>query len=337
MGNEIRRRLRGRAAEFVLRHRGESEGSSVIRARVGRLMAAASAVVMTAVLSAGVATAAPPKWVMDVDLLPAEVTPGANAGFSVTITNNGPSNISALFLTTNSDATPVYLTSSRPGACNELGTLSGELFCSFGAVNDDDFVTIVVAYETDSSENTFPISFQANTTGATFSDVKGRSHGDLLTTPVVTPLNSNRNFAGFFSSAPGGAISNNAQLSGNNKQATALSNLPAGVEGTVEDGTGTTGNCVSEPGINCALLEGEWSEVFVAGGDTLDESFFVIMKFRNVGEPTAIFHSFGPPADQELIQECSETGGSVPCFTWDDATDTATIETFHNGSYIRVR
>ena len=312
----------------------------MIRARIRRLVAAASAVVLVMVLSAGVVTAAPPNWRMSVTPLPDTVTPGAVAGFRITITNDGPANISALYLVADSSATPAYLTSSRPGSCNELGTLSGPLSCAFGALSDDQSVTVVVAYETPAAGSSFAIAFQANTTGVTFADgPKSRSHGDLLTRSVSTGLDNNRNYAGFFTTADGTGISNNAQLTGNNRQSTGLANLPAGVPATVEDGPTTTGSCVTDldEGIDCSLLNGEWAVVNVAGGDTFGEPFLVIMKFRSGNAPGAIFHSFGSPPQQELIELCSETGGAVPCFTWDNSTSTATISTFHNGSYIRGR
>ena len=47
---------------------------------------------------AGVASASPPNWTMTVTKLPGTVSPGATAGYQVVITNNGPSNISQLYL-----------------------------------------------------------------------------------------------------------------------------------------------------------------------------------------------------------------------------------------------
>jgi hypothetical protein len=273
---------------------------------------------------------------MEVTPLPNAVTPGNSAGFEVTVTNNGPSQIAALYLNDNKGETPAYLASPDVvGACGPTDPPSGPLFCSFGALVAGDSVTIIVAYTTPTSGSSYAITFQANTTGATFSDGKGRSHGDTLTLPVSTALSNNKNFAGVFSTADGTGVANNANLTGNNKQATELQGLPAGVPATVFDGPTATGSCTPEPGINCALLEGEWSEVNVAGGDATD-GFFIIMKFKNVNEPSMIFHSFGPPADQERIDPCADPENPVaPCFVWDDVAETATIFTLHNGSYIR--
>jgi Domain of unknown function DUF11 len=321
--------------------RGEREGDIVIRARVRRLVATVSIGSLLVIQAfAGSAAAAPPKWVMSVDKLPAAVTPGGDAGYRVTITNNGPSNISQLYLVTDSTATPVYLTSSRSGTCNELGALTGPLSCAFGALNAGVSVVVTVAYSTvGTSGNAFEIKFQANTTGNTFSDSKGRSHGDQLTTAVSTALNANKNFAGTFSPSDGGTIANDAQLTGNNKQATGVIGIPAGFEATVEDGPGTTGTCTSDGPIPCNALFGEWSVVTVGEGATFDDYFIVTIKFKT-GTPTGFLHSYVDPANpgatvQEAIGPCA--GGvpaaSVPCFTWDDATDTASIYTFHNGSF----
>ena len=98
----------------------------MIRARVGRFLAVISTVAVATVMTTGIVAAAPPNWVMTVTPLPASVTPGAAAGFEVTITNNGPSNVAALYLNDNIGATPVYLSSTdRPGACGPTAPPSG--------------------------------------------------------------------------------------------------------------------------------------------------------------------------------------------------------------------
>lgn len=306
------------------------------RARVGRLATVLTAAAMATAMSAGVVTAAPPNWDMTVTPLPDSVTPGAAAGFEVTVTNNGPSNISALYLNDSlTDITPVYLSSpDRPGACGETDTVaSGPLFCSFGALVDDESVTIIVAYDTDGYTGSFPIEFQANTTGATFSDgPKRKSHGDTLAKTVSTALSTNKNYAGLFSTAGGNAISNDSNLTGNNKQSTALLGLPPGVQATVEDGTGTTGSCTSTATFNCNQTFGEWSVVTVGEGESFTTPFLVLIKYKT-GVPTLFVHSFGTPVQQEIIGLCPASGPVPPCFTWDAATTTATIYTLHNGSY----
>jgi Domain of unknown function DUF11 len=303
----------------------------VIRARIRRLAAVVSVTVVASVMFAGVATAAPPNWVMTVTKLPPAVSPGAPAGYQIDITNNGPSNISALYLVDNIGATPVYLSTTQ-GTCNATGSL----FCSFGALNDDQSVTVVVAFDTPTSGTSFAVTFQANTSGSTFSDVKNRSHGDLLTQAVSTALSNNKNYAGFFSTITDTGIGNSDQLSGNNKQSTRLAGLPPGLAGTVQDGSVTPDACTTDldAGIDCSLIDGETSVVTVGTGGNVDDGFFIIIHYKNGSTPTAFVHTYGAGL-QEKINECGPTP-AAPCFTWDAATTTATIYTLHNGSYTKL-
>jgi hypothetical protein len=291
---------------------------------------------------AGVASAAPPNWTMNVTKLPPTVSPGSPAGYQVTITNNGPSNIAALYLVAEVNGSvnvPTVYVSTSQGTCAPVGQ---PLDCAFGALSPVNSVRVIVAYTTPTSGSSFPVEFQGNATGDTFKDgIKGRSHGDtLLPDPVVTStaLNNGKNFAGSFSIEDGTSIANNGSLTGNNKQSAALENIPAGVPASVEDGPGTTGECTNdaEEGIDCSQFDGEWAVVNVAGGANINGGFLVIMKYRNnTSDPTAFFHSFGPGDDQQiLIPECAETQ-VAPCYTWDGASDTATIITNHNGSFIK--
>jgi hypothetical protein len=305
----------------------------VFRARAAKLAAVASAAVIATMMFAGVASAAPPNWTMTVTKLPGTASPGATAGYQVVITNNGPSNVSQLYLVNDVAATPVYLTTTQ-GTCP-----AGPLSCSFGALNAGSSVTVVVGYTTPGSGSSFNVTFEGNTTGSTFTDVKGRSHGDLLLSdPVVTTtvLNGNKNFAGFFSTNANHGIGNSDQLNGNNKQSTRLDGLPAGLPGTVSDGSVTADACTTDlpNGIDCSLIDGETSVVNVANGAPVDGGFFVIIHNKNGATPTAFVHTYGS-GSQEKINACGATI-TAPCFTWDAATTTATIYTLHNGSYTKL-
>jgi hypothetical protein len=305
----------------------------VIRARVRRLAAIVSATVVATAMFAGVATAAPPNWDMTITKLPPSVSPGAPAGYQIDIVNNGPSNISALYLTANIGLTPVYLTTDQ-GACNA----TGPLFCSFGAVNDDGTVQVIVAFDTPTSGSTFPVTFQLNTTGSTFTDVKNRSHGDLKTVAVSTALNNGKNYAGFFSTLTDTGIGNSDVLSGNNKQSTRIGGLPPGLAGTVQDGSVTSDACTTNPdqGIDCSLIDGETSVVTVGSGGDVPGGFFVVIHYKNGSTPTAFVHTYGA-GSQEKINACADPNNPVaPCFTWDAATTTATLYQIHNGSYTKL-
>jgi hypothetical protein len=283
---------------------------------------------------AGVASAAPPNWGMTVTKLPPSVSPGAPAGYQIDIVNNGPSNISALYLTADIGLTPVYLVTNQ-GSCNTTGSL----FCSFGAVNDDGTVQVIVAFDTPTSGSTFPVSFQLNTTGFTFTDVKNRSHGDLKTVAVSTALNNGKNFAGFFSTAAGQGIGDNDVLNGNNKQSTRLEGLLGAVPATVSDGSITSDACIPniDPQVNCSLISGETSVVNVANGADDPDGFFIIIHYKNASTPTAFIHTYGGGL-QEKIGPCLNDPPALaeyPCYTWNDTTDTATIYAIHNGSYTK--
>jgi len=287
---------------------------------------------------AGVASAAPPNWTMTVTKLPDTVSPGAAAGYQVVITNNGPSNISQLYLVSkvgDSITVPTSYVTTTQGTCP-----AGPLSCSFGALNAGSSVTVVVGYTTPGSGSSFNVTFEGNTTGSTFTDVKGRSHGDLLLSdPVITTtaLNSNKNFGGFFSTDATHGGGNSDQLNGNNKQSTRLEGLAAGFGGTVSDGSITPDACIPNyvpAPVDCTTLDGETSVVNVNHGADVPGGFFVIIHNKNGATPTAFVHTFGT-GQQEKINACGTTP-TAPCFTWDAATTTATIYTIHNGSYTKL-
>jgi hypothetical protein len=285
---------------------------------------------------AGVALASPPNWVMTVTKLPPSVSPGAAAGYQIHIVNNGPSNISQLYLNDDFGGAPVFLTTSQ-GTCNA----AGPLFCAFGAVNANATVDVTVAFTTPSSGSSFPVTFQLNTSGSTFTDVKNRSHGDLLTVAVSTALNNGKNFAGFFTTDANQGIGDNDTLSGNNKQSTRIGDLPAAVPATVSDGSVTADACTTDlaNGIDCSLIDGETSVVNVANGAPDPNGFFIVIHYKNGSTPTAFVHTYGAGLQQRIGQcpsNVAPTLADYPCFTWDATTTTATIYVIQNGSYTKL-
>ena len=298
---------------------------------IRRLAGGAAALMLagaTILSAAATVSAAPPRWTMQVTSLPNAVSPGANAGYRVVIVNQGPSNISTLFLVTNSAAGTTYVNSSRANTCSGVGAA---LNCNFGALTAGSSITVTVGYGTPTSGSQFVVQFQLNSNGATFSDVKGRSHGDTLTAEGKTTLISSKNFAGGFSPTANGQIVNEP-VGGNNRQSTKIAGLPAGVAGTVEDGPGTTGWCDSAR-FSCSDLFGEWSVVNVTDG-TLSTVFTISITFKT-GTPSGFVHA-NSATDQELVGPCAGTtapssSAQIPCFTW--SGNTATIYTLRNGSW----
>jgi len=193
---------------------------------------AGSALLALMLLGTGVATATTPGWTMNVTLIPGTVSPGAYAAYRITITNNGKSNISKLFLTDSITDHPYSVISST--GCNA----TGPLYCSLGALNSGASVTRTVVYKTPSTGTSFPISFDSNTSGSTFSDKGGTSHGDTLFTNVSTVLDGSGNFAGGYVVDPNNPFS----TGGGDNQQTTLDPPVGGIGVTISEG-GTSNPC----------------------------------------------------------------------------------------------
>jgi hypothetical protein len=287
--------------------------------------------VVTALLSAGLllaalvpaASAAPPKWSITATQAATFVNSGSAQAFDITITNNGPSNISSLYLVAASDNSgstasvvadePVYITSSRAGACSNP---DGGLLCSFGAVNKGVTVTVTVAYTMPlASGNT--ILFGLNTTGLVVGG--NNSHGDAIyTTPqVVTILPATEiNRGGKFTLANNDSVSNDQAVSSSNVQATKLLGLEAYLGASVADGSGVTFSC---PKAKCkAKLFGEWSDVNVDGGAKQTTPFGVQITIAMSALPNnlvladvVLYHVVAGGAVETISQACVD-GAAVP-------------------------
>jgi hypothetical protein len=238
----------------------------------GRLLGAVCLAGSFVFAASGAASAATPRWSMSVVDLPSLVANGSGAGYQVTITNDGPSNISSLFLVTKIQDSPAFLTTTQ-GTCSTPG--SGPLFCSLGALNAGSSVTVVAGFATPASGKTYAPVFQANSNGATFSDSNGRSHGDTLQDPneTATQLTTNADFAGGF------AINQNDVKTGsnvgkNNVQATTVTPPSLGVITTAQDGLGT--NAFTCTGCSKTLF-GDWSRVTVGHGESFGSLFPVTL------------------------------------------------------------
>jgi len=248
---------------------------------VGRLVGALVLAVSCVVASAGAATASTPRWSMTVTNLPDVVGAGSAMGYQVTISNAGPSNISQLFLVTETQESPAYVVTSQ-GTCADPG--SGPLACTLGALNAKNSVTVTVAYTspfTDTGDPGDPV-FQANSNGLTFSD-GGTSHGDTLTDPneTGTLFSSSPDFAGGFSLSDVSVGTDN-NLSDSNKQATSIDPPASDLVVTAEDGPSVTATCKKV----CAKAFGEWSAINVGNGQRFQTFFPVTLLLRAVDAPT---------------------------------------------------
>ena len=298
---------------------------------VATLVAAASLII--GLFAPTTLMAAEPSWEMTVTPLPSQVSPGADAGYAVTITNTGTSNIAKVFLANTSlpsddggltpspDPTPnpVYVSSNK---CDDAGQ---PLFCSLGALRAGRSVTVVVGYSTATAPaGIFQVVFEANTTGATDSD-PGSSHGDSLRGAGTTTLSDGEgNFAGRFQHS-GTAPVSNAALSAGNNQSTTI-NPPSGVFGvTAEDGT----PCDTA---DLATCFGEESEIHIGEGGpfntfkvvvTIDSS--LVTQGHSANNVKAL-HVFPFPVNGQLSEtienKCRIRNGQptqVPCILGENA------------------
>ncbi len=244
------------------------------------IAAAASATLLAiSIFGASGVSAAQPGWKLTVTELPSAVSPGADAGYRVLIENLGPSNISQLFFTDSVDAVPTFFTSTRAGCA-----VDPRLFCTFGALNSGDSITVVIAYATPlSGAATFDVTFELNTTGKTFSDKGKNSHGDAKQATASTDLNSDQNFAGGFIDGSF-SVANGGTLGRRNIQSTSATGSGNGVPVTVQDGSGASAACAA------ALQNplGECSEVNVAEGAVVGGLITIVITIFDKNVPNNI-------------------------------------------------
>jgi hypothetical protein len=271
---------------------------------------------------------------MSVVAQPNSVTPGADAGYLVTITNNGPSNISQLYLVNDpSKGNPTFVGAPTQGSCTQPGVT---LLCTFGALNAGQSVTVLVGYTT-GGNGSFNPNMEGLTSGVTYTD-PSRSHGDTLTDGTFngTILNTDKNFGGGFTVNGNGSIGNNNQLNGQNKQSEKISHLPGGIGATVQDGSTTGFPCTSDGVVDCSKLIGEWSILNVNNGADFSGTpthYFIVQVTFKSGTPLYFVHAPGGNyPHQEDILPCvgGVFDGVTQCFTWNAGTHTATVYLFHN-------
>lgn len=221
--------------------------------------------------TSGSASAAPPRWEMHVVNLPATAANEYGAGYQVTITNNGPSNISTLFLVTKIQDSPGVLTTTQ-GTCSTPN--SGPLFCNFGALRAGESLTVIAGYTTPASGSSFDPVFQANSNGVSFTDPK-RSHGDTLQDPNETPtvLTKNTNFAGGFA-LNRNDVTTADDIGKKNVQSTTVTPPTVGVITTAQDGL--PADAFTCTGCSKTLF-GDWSRVTMGHGESFADLFPVTL------------------------------------------------------------
>jgi hypothetical protein len=248
------------------------EETSVNRSRIRRFLGLTAAAALTlAALGAGAVTAKTPDWVITFDRLPATVAPGNDAGYAVTVKNNGTSTINRARFSatpaTTPTATPSYFSGlSWVQGGPEVGcTSTGTLVCDLGTMDAGEEFNFVVAYAVPASASgKFDVTFfmEAGTGNV---GGKNNSRGDKLEVTASTNLNGTQNFDGGFtvddfSYATGG------NLGRNNKQTSQADVTDELITVMVQDGI-TDNLCDEDDDAACADLIGEWTRLTVPGND----------------------------------------------------------------------
>jgi hypothetical protein len=256
------------------------------------------------------ALAKTPNWSGSVTPTPPTVPAGGVAGYEVSITNNGPSNISKLYLATQPGApNPVYVSDPR---CKSTGPLQ----CSFGALRKKRSLTVTVAFPTPAeSSSDFEVTFVWTTSGLG----KGggdNSHGDALVLTGTTAVSDDlQDFAGGFL-VPGGPtlVANDQDIGTANPQAASLFAPRTGIGATVGDGS--PGIC--PPGFECF---GEATNLVVGNGSTQYGMFRVVMTIDSSIIPSGVtpasfgvLHVLDNGTVDEITDLCPPSGTpSSPC------------------------
>jgi hypothetical protein len=240
----------------------------VIRKRLGRVATVSTAATMALMLlGVGSATAATAPWeFLSPVNLPLTVSPSTDtksfyAAWSFTIHNKGTSNIAQLYLTDSRAGAAAFVSATRAGCVT-----SPELYCNFGALNAGQSIDVVVAYKTPTTAGNFPITFQLNANGSTFSDGRNKSRGDTLNLPFdggtnnppVTVVSGSSDFSGGYALDGASSFETSTSLTKNNPQSTSATTPTSNTTVMVLETSGYTGGTDPLCGGNVTCI-GQWT------------------------------------------------------------------------------
>jgi len=221
----------------------------------------------------GVNAANPSGWKITFVKIPTIVGAGNgnDAGYQVTVENQGPSQINGLSMTVTPTDTPAVLWSylsafTTVNAATPVCTTTAPLTCQLGTYAAGSKLTFTIAYPVAAGlTGTFDVDVSIRASTGDVNPDGGHSRGDAFVQTASTTISSSPNFDGGFvvgsdDYATGGSLGRN------NKQNTAL--IPPGslIPVTIEDGITTGVTC--DPNVNAACngVFGEWSRLNVNNG-----------------------------------------------------------------------
>jgi hypothetical protein len=320
----------------------------VIRNRLGRIATVITAGTLALMLvGVGGVAAKNPSWTISITKLPPTVGAGHEAGYTVVVTNLGPSNINTLSMLVTTPVTPGAAPTYFSGlAWNyggpEIGCTgtgpggSGPLACDLGTLSGSpsQSVTFTVAYHVPTgTTGSFDITVAIQSgSGNTGSD-GGTSRGDAFSKSDSTGIGNSQNFDGGFS-VTGDTYQTTGSLGRNNKQSTKLETTDTIIPVTITDGV-TTYPCDSgDP--QCSRLIGEWSVLnvnnthnlypikvtlliwggAVPGGLSTSDIFLVHADGTGAETPVKTACDANPPTNADCLVSVTKVGNNYQIVAW---------------------
>jgi hypothetical protein len=284
----------------------------VVGLRLRRLISLTAVAILAAgTLGIGTVSAANPNWDIDIVAVPPTVGAGHDAGFVVTVTNDGPSQINALSVTTTAldtpDAAPTYISMLvySTGAVAPCAIGSPQT-CQIGTLEAGVSVTFTVAYAVpDGARGNFEleVAIRAGTGDTSADGPKGKSRGDAYMETESAEIGSGDFDGGFV--VGDDSYQTNPNLGPRNIQSTALEGTDELVGVMIEDGISTLDECDSTADdSDCTGLFAEWSSVYVDNGSPFDVPFKVTLVVRGSAVP-------GGTAEEDIVVVHVLDDGSV--------------------------
>ena len=301
------------------------------RKRLGRFATLLTAAMTASMLiGAGTASAANPTWDITITPTPTKVGVNHDAGYIVTVVNNGPSQINALSVTLTALEDPTALPTYLSGLDYNVGTdrtceKAVPQTCALGTFDAGVSVTFTIAYavlpgksamcRSEANQNVacfrLEVSIRAGT-GDTGSDGKGKSRGDAYKETGFAEIGSGDFDGGFVVDAD--VYQTNPSLGTRNIQATRLERAAELVPVTIEDGIPTLASCDSTADHSaCTGLFGEWSRLNVNNGASFGTPFKVTLTIRGgpgggSADDIAIVHVLDDGTIEVISQACTFSG-----------------------------
>jgi hypothetical protein len=298
--------------------------------RLGSVLTTAALALMLIGVGGAVAKT-PAGWGLDVQTIVEKISPGASQGYVVTITNQGPSNISKLYLVTldtsqskaGTPISPVYVDPSLGIPC-DTGVDQG---CSLGAFPVGRTLQFTLGFTAATGDSPFKVQFNINTNGYVLGT--NQSHGDSFPFPTSTPVDSSNDFSGGWTLGDGEVFSTSGTLGRNNPQNTTVNAPGIHIPVTIDDSGTITFDCSSNP--NCANGFGPWTKLNVNNnanysGSAFEVTLFVYGKSVPNGVSTSdikVWHVLNN-GTVELLTQTGDACPSDPSTTTEDCIASVT-------------